>query len=118
MKPAAELQQYKKMIGTWTCEGKMTMAAWDLDNRWVVAHFDGKAAGMPGTHTGMDLYGWDPVSKMYIAIGVDSFGGMMSSKSKGWEGDKQECTGTGSPASAGDGTGGSDSTRDRRAEGG
>src|SRR5215470_15047835 len=107
MKPAPELQQYKQMIGTWKCEGKMTMggkeikttgtykAAWDLDNRWVVAHFDGKAAGMPGSHKGMDLYGWDPVSKMYVSIGFDNFGGMMTSKSKGWEGDKQEWAGTG-----------------------
>jgi Protein of unknown function (DUF1579) len=107
MKPAPELQAYKSMIGVWRCEGKMTMggkemkttgqyrAAWDLDNRWVIAHFDGKAAGMPGSHKGLDLYGYDPVSKMYVSVGFDNFGGMMTSKSKGWEGDKEEWSGSG-----------------------
>ena len=107
MKPAPELKQYDSMIGSWKCEGKMTMggkdlkttgtykAAWDLDNHWVVAHFDGKAAGMPGSHKGMDIYGYDPVNKTFMSVGFDNMGGMVTAKSKGWEGDKQEWSGSG-----------------------
>ncbi len=106
-KPAPELQQYKQMIGSWKCEGKGTMmgkemkvsgtykAAWDLDNYWVVAHFEGKAQGMPGSHKGMDFYTYDSASKMYIVMGVDNMGGWSMAKSKGWEGDKQEWAGKG-----------------------
>src|SRR5262249_25555086 len=106
-KPAPELQQYKMMIGNWKCEGKGTMvgkemkatstykAAWDLDNYWVIAHFEGKAQGMPGSHKGIDFYGYDPASKMYVVMSVDNMGGSSTAKSKGWEGDKQEWTGKG-----------------------
>ncbi len=106
-KPAAELQQYKMMIGDWKCAGKGTMggkemkgtstykAAWDLDGHWVVAHFEGKMEGMPGAHKGLDVYGWDPINKMYVSISVDNMGGWSMSKSKGWEGDKQEWAGKG-----------------------
>jgi hypothetical protein len=108
MKPPAELQQYKSMIGTWKCDGQLTMqgkatkttgtykAAWDLDNHFVVAHFEGKAAGMPGSHKGTDIYGYDTTNKTYVQYGFDSFGMISKSTSKGWEGDKQEWTGTAS----------------------
>jgi hypothetical protein len=107
MKPDPALQQYKGMIGNWKCEGKGSMmgkelkmtgtykAAWDLDNYWLVAHFEGKAQGMPGSHKGMDIYGYDPASKMYVVTGVDNMGGWSMAKSKGWEGDKQEWAGQG-----------------------
>src|SRR5215470_16389144 len=107
-KPAAELQQYKMMIGSWKCEGKGTMmgkemkmtgsykAAWDLDNNFVIAHFEGKAQGMPGSHKGMDIYGYDAGSKMYTVAGFDNTGGWSHATSKGWEGDKQEWAGKGS----------------------
>jgi hypothetical protein len=107
MKPAPELQQYKGMIGSWKCEGKGSMmgkelkmsgtykAAWDLDNFWVIAHFEGKAAGMPGSHKGMDIYGYDSAQKMFVVTGVDNMGGWSQAKSKGWEGDKQEWAGQG-----------------------
>src|SRR5215471_20009015 len=106
MKPAPELQQYKSMIGNWKCDGNASMggqkikttgtykAQWDLDNHFVVAHFEGKAAGMPGTHKGTDVYGYDPASKQYVQYGFDSFGMISKATSKGWEGDKQEWTGT------------------------
>src|SRR6266581_4702864 len=70
-------------------------AAWDLDGHWVVAHFEGKMEGMPGAHKGLDVYGWDPINKMYVSISVDNMGGWSMSKSKGWEGDKQEWAGKG-----------------------
>jgi hypothetical protein len=106
-KPAPELQQYKMMIGSWKCEGKGSMgghdmkvtgtykAAWDLDNNWVIAHFEGKAQGMPGSHKGMDIYGYDAATKMYVVSGYDNFGGWSTATSKGWEGDKQEWAGKG-----------------------
>jgi hypothetical protein len=106
-KPAPELQQYKMMIGNWKCQGKGTMmgkemkmtgsykAAWDLDNYWVVAHLESKAAGMPGSLKGTDLYSYDATNKMYIVMSVDNMGGWAMAKSKGWEGDKQEWAGKG-----------------------
>jgi uncharacterized protein DUF1579 len=108
MKPAPELAQYKLMIGNWKCSGKGNMmgkemkmtgsynAAWEMDNHWVLAHFEGKAEGMPGSHKGVDVYGYDAASKMYTVNGYDNMGGWSTAKSKGWEGDKQEWTGRGS----------------------
>jgi hypothetical protein len=107
-KPPAELQAYQMMIGTWKCAGKVSMGgkefkttgtykvAWELDKRWVVAHAEGKSPDMPGTHSGLDLYGYDATTKVYTHIGVDNFGNLTNLMSKGWEGDKQEWVGTNS----------------------
>ncbi len=106
--PAPELKkEYESMIGSWKCAGKGTMmgkemtstgtykAAWDLDGNVVVAHFEAKAAGMPGAHKGMDVYSYDPSSKMFVSIGFDNMGGSSQAKSKGMQGDSEEWTGTG-----------------------
>ena len=108
MKPAPELKaEYGGMIGNWKCSGKGTFggkaittsgtyrAEWKLDGNWVVAHYEAKAPGMPGTHKGMDLYGYDAAAKMFVSFGTDNMGGWSMSKSKGWQGDTEEWTGNG-----------------------
>jgi hypothetical protein len=107
-KPAPELkQEFAPMIGTWKCTGRFTMngkeikatgtykAAWDLDNNVVVAHAEGKAEGMPGTHKEIAIYGYDPTTKTFYSFGSDNMGGWSMAKSKGWQGDTEEWTGNG-----------------------
>src|SRR5262249_40621782 len=67
MKPAAEMDQLKGMVGTWKCDGKMSgdgmemamkstyKVGWDMDNMWLVGHLEGaKAKGMPKAYRGLD----------------------------------------------------------------
>ena len=101
----AELDQYNYMTGTWTCEAKGTVegkelrvkststAAWDLDRSWVVARCEGRAAEMPGVHRCLSVYGYDPTSRMFISNGYDNMGDWTTSRSRGWEGDRQEWIG-------------------------
>jgi hypothetical protein len=108
MKPAPELKtEYQGMIGTWKCQGKGSFgghevkstgtykAEWALDNYYVVAKAEEKMVGMPGSHKGMDVYGYDPATKEFTQFGVDNMGGWQLTKSKGWQGDTEEWAGTG-----------------------
>jgi hypothetical protein len=105
-KPPEELQQLKDMIGTWKCEGRMTMAghemkdrstvtfSWDLD-RFVVASSmqSPKSKENPDGYKGKFVYGYDGAAKELVAMGADNMGGLYTSRSKGWDGDKMEWTG-------------------------
>lgn len=96
---------YADMIGSWKCDGKMTMGgqempmkntakfAWDMDNFWVVGHFDSaKVKGMP-QFKGVAYYGYDAAKKTYISTAIDNMGGWAISTSPGRQGDTQVWTG-------------------------
>lgn len=105
-KPPAELQQLKDMVGTWKCDGKTTIAGkemvskmtarfnWDLDNYFVVAAMDSpKSKDNPTGYKSRATYGYDAGGKQFVAMGVDSMGGMSMLTSKGWDGDKMDWAG-------------------------
>jgi hypothetical protein len=104
-KPDAALDAYKDMIGSWKCDGKMTMGgqeipmkstakfSWDVDNFWVVGRFESaKAKGMP-QFKGVAYYGYDTGKKLYVNMAVDNMGGSSNATSKGREGDTEVWTG-------------------------
>jgi hypothetical protein len=107
MKPAAELEQLKGMIGSWKCSGKVTAmgqemasestskSAWDLDNYWVVTNMaeKKKGKGKEPAYKAHDLTGYDAGAKMFVRMSVDNMGTSSTSTSKGWEGDKMEWAG-------------------------
>jgi len=106
MKAPAEMDPMKWMVGTWKCDGKQSMGgkempakgtykmAWDLDNMWLVGHYEAaKAKGMPKTFKGVDYYTYDDGKKEYVQLSIDNMGGWGKMTSKGLEGDKLAWTG-------------------------
>ena len=106
-KPAPELTaMIKEMSGVWKWERKITMMGKQLTTRgkttstveldgWVLSSkVDiAKSKDIP---TGMRLLGfmsYDPGAKLFTQTLYDSFGGVMTMTSKGWEGDVQHWTG-------------------------
>lgn len=80
-----------KEVGAWECQTKMWMAADTepvestgemtvkpmLDGRFTQVEMKGEMPGM-GPYTGMGTYGFDNVSKKFVATWLDNFGtGMM-----------------------------------------
>lgn len=105
-KPAEEMKQLKDMVGVWKCEGKMVMGGkeipeksgatftWDLDKHFLSARYDSpKTKENPTGYKGRVMYGWDPVAKQFVAMGVDNMGGISVMTSKGWSGETMEWTG-------------------------
>lgn len=74
-KPAKELDQLKRLVGTWEAEtefGKGTMTyKMGLGGLWLVGDFDGEFGGMKFHGKALDTY--DQASKKYRSIWVDSF---------------------------------------------
>jgi len=100
MAPAPELQQLKDMVGVWKCDGKFSMGgketkdtskmvfSWDLDKHFMAGTYTSeKSKENPNGFKGKSFIGYDPGSKMFTSVGVDSMGAVMMGQSKGWEGD-------------------------------
>lgn len=74
-KPGKEHDHLKRLVGTWDAEtefGKGTMTyKMDLGGLWLIGDFDGEFGGMKFQGKFLDTY--DPVTKKFLSIGVDSF---------------------------------------------
>ena len=74
-KPGKEHDHLKRLVGTWEAEsdfGKGTMTyKLDLGGLWLLGDFDGEFGGMKFQGKFLDTY--DPATKKYRSIGVDSF---------------------------------------------
>ena len=100
MAPAPELQQLKDMVGVWKCEGKFSMGgkemqdkskmawSWDLDKQFMAGTMTSeKSKDNPNGYKGKIFIGYDPGSKMFQQVALDSMGAVSMGQSKGWEGD-------------------------------
>lgn len=74
-KPGKELDHLKRLVGTWDAEtesGKGTMTyKMGLGGLWLIGDFEGEFGGMKFQGKFLDTY--DPGTKQYRSIGVDSF---------------------------------------------
>ena len=70
-----EYDHLKRLVGTWNAEtesGKGTMTyKMGLGGQWLIGDFDGEFAGIKFQGKYLDTY--DPATKKYRSIGVDSF---------------------------------------------
>jgi len=77
-KPGPELEKLKQLEGTWEAtmkfggsESKGTAVyRMDLGGMWLVSDFKGEFGGMPFSGKGLDSY--DPLTKKYVSVWVDS----------------------------------------------
>jgi hypothetical protein len=97
-KPAPELAKLNSMIGTWKCTSKMhlppemggeqtgksTMTIKkDMNGYWVVGQWKmEKTKSMPEMK-GTLYWGYDPVDKKFVEVGVDSTGSLMRGTTDG-----------------------------------
>jgi len=101
-KPAAELDNFKPILGTWNCDGKVPAGPMgpahdskavntlkmDLDNFWVMHSREvKKTKENPMGFMGKGWAGWDASAKKLIFAGADNMGGWISVTSSGWAGD-------------------------------
>jgi len=74
-KPGKEHDHLKRLVGTWDAEtksGKGTMTyTMGLGGRWLIGDFEGEFGGMKFQGKGLDTY--DPATKKYRSVWVDSF---------------------------------------------
>jgi hypothetical protein len=74
-KPGKEHDHLKRLVGAWDAEtafGKGTMTyKMDLGGMWLIGDFEGEFGGMKYQGKFLDTY--DPATKKYRNIGVDSF---------------------------------------------
>jgi len=107
-KPAAELSGVKFFVGDFNCTGKSfaspmgpehatkatVKAKMDLNGFFLSGRYqETKTAGNPMPVTFAFVWGWDAMAKKIAGTGQDSFGGMATQTSAGWEGDKMVFTG-------------------------
>jgi hypothetical protein len=79
-RPGPELEHLKQLVGTWDATIKMTgfgseskgtmVYKMDIGGMWLVGNFKGDFGGMPFEGKGLDTY--DPTSKKYVGVWVDS----------------------------------------------
>lgn len=74
-KPGKEHEHLKRLVGTWEAEtefgtGTMTYTM-GLGGLWLIGDFEGEFGGMKFQGKFLDTY--DPATKKYRSIGVDSF---------------------------------------------
>jgi Protein of unknown function (DUF1579) len=106
MKPAAELEQLKPMIGSWKCSGKVIAMGTEmasestqktslsLDNYWVVTDGAEKKKAKEKGYKSHDMMGYDAGGKQFVRMMIDNMGTSATMTSKGWQGDKMEWTGS------------------------
>lgn len=100
-KPAPEMAQLRYFEGSWNCEGTMQPSPFgpggkmtstvkvhdDMAGFWQSGKIKGSMPNMP-PFEGMFHTTYDPVTKQYVMLWVDSMGAWAKSTSKGWVGDK------------------------------
>ncbi|MBV8199109.1 MAG: DUF1579 family protein [Acidobacteria bacterium] len=105
--PNAALAQLKALEGSWTCAGRtlgpgpehatsaaMTFA-WHLDGFWLeVRYEESKTAANPVPWSSVSQWGFDELLQTLASSTVDSFSGIASQSSPGWQGDKLVFEGT------------------------
>jgi hypothetical protein len=106
-KPAPELtEMIKSMTGVWKCERTINAMGNEMKAKakvtstaevggWVAsAKVDvPKSKQLPMGMTAIILLSYDPAAKVFTQTMYDSFGGVTTSTSKGWEGDSLSWTG-------------------------
>jgi hypothetical protein len=74
-KPGKHHDHLKRLVGTWDAEtesGKGTMTyTMGLGGLWLIGDFEGEFGGTPFHGKGLDTY--DPATKKYRSVWVDSF---------------------------------------------
>lgn len=101
-KPAPELSQLKFFTGTWHCDGdnpaspfgpahksKATVKGdFELGGFWHTFRYEEtKTAENANPVAGQGHWGYAPVAKKFVAVWVDSMGGLSHQTSAGWQGD-------------------------------
>ena len=90
MKPAAEMDKMKGMVGTWKCDGKaadmgkpsmhpikstMKMSS-ELGGHWIMVNYDeAKTKENPMPFAFKEVIGWDKEKAMYNRMFIDNMGG-------------------------------------------
>ena len=107
-KPAAELSALKYFLGDFNCTGKAfasEMGPEHATKATVKVKMDMNGFFVSGRYEEMKtaenkmpvkaafVWGWDAMAKKLAATSQDSFGGMFTQTSSGWEGDKLAFTG-------------------------
>lgn len=100
--PHPDLGQVMFFAGTWTCHEKLrgsdrpdtSTSSVVMNGRWLKVHdvappFD-RYRTLPVNSD--SYYGYDPVLKQYVNVGVDDFGGYSVAYSPGWQGNKMVWT--------------------------
>jgi hypothetical protein len=100
MKPPAETDKVKWMVGNWQCAGKTMASAMGpehpseatvvtemtLDGFWILHHYrEKKTAQNPMPVSGDEYWSYDAAGKMWNRVAVDNMGGFATGTSKGWE---------------------------------
>lgn len=87
-KPAAELQKFAPMVGTWEGSGSVHMAPgadampwtstssfeWVLGGHWLREDVSIKLGDMPTPLCMSTFYGWDGENQRYVAVGISNTG--------------------------------------------
>lgn len=99
-KPAPEMSQIEFFEGSWTCQGKINQSPMgpagemqstadikrELGGFWQAGAITATMQGMPPME-GRFHATYDPASKQFVMMWVDSMGGWAQSTSSGWQGD-------------------------------
>lgn len=106
-KPAAEMDQLKMFLGSWTCEGKQlagpggehplkatVTAKAELGGFWQsFVYEEKKTKEHPMAAKVMGSWGWDAANRQFVRADRDSLGGWFAPTSPGWQGDRFVWTG-------------------------
>lgn len=100
MKPPAEMDKVKWMVGNWQCSGKamaspmgpehpteaQVVVEMVLDDHWMLSHYrEKKTAQNPMPISGDEAWAYDPAGKMWDRLSIDNMGGWTTGTAKGWE---------------------------------
>jgi hypothetical protein len=98
-RPAPELAGLRAFVGNWVCDGRAPASQGvperrtrstvritaDLDGFWYSVRYEESERG---GFKGQAYWGYDPGVKRFVETAVDSFGGIGTSTSTGWQGDR------------------------------
>ncbi|HWX23436.1 MAG TPA: DUF1579 family protein [Vicinamibacteria bacterium] len=103
-RPSAEIAQLRGFVGNWSCDGKVPAAqgapesrlrstvriAPDLDGFWYSVRYEESDRG---GFKWQAYWGYDGAVKRFVETAIDSFGGIGTSTSTGWQADRFVWTG-------------------------
>jgi len=104
MKPPTEIRELNDMVGNWKCDSKMHMPPdmggeqetkstmtikKALDGYWLTGDWKSEKTKKMPSMKGTMIWGYDPVDKRFVEMGVDSTGAMWHGTSTGLQNDKR-----------------------------